>query len=57
MNFEEWFKELRQLMIDEFNFPPDKPDAFYGDAESWKEYYDDGYTPYDAIREDLSCAV
>lgn len=55
MSFEEWISELRRLQIEEFGFPPGKPESFYGDAESWKLYFDDGYEPYDALAEDLIC--
>ena len=48
--FEEWLKRLAAYA--EKHFP------FYlpVDAGDWRDYYDDGYSPEEAVSEDLSYA-
>lgn len=51
--FDEWFKELQKLSMELYGIAI--PDDH---AEDWKEtsYYDDNYSPIDALNEDLSYA-
>lgn len=43
--FEKWFAELKALAT--------KADWPIGDAESWRGYFDDEYSPRDALKEDI----
>lgn len=47
--FQEWFKELL-----EEGTKLEYPFVNENDPECWKDYYDSGYSPYDAILEDMS---
>ncbi len=50
-SFTEWMENLAQVAKDEFDF---EHDDF--DPESWRDYFDEGYSPREALFEDLSNA-
>ncbi len=45
ISFEDWCKEVKEIAL-----------PYYGemDPESWKDFYDNDYTPKEALDEDLS---
>jgi hypothetical protein len=48
-----WIDELRDLAVKEYGFKEDYcVDDF--DCDAWQEYYAEGYSPRDALEEDLS---
>ena len=52
MSFEEWISELRKLagpFIERGQITED-----YLDPKSWRDYFEDGYTPAAAWAEDMS---
>ena len=49
-SFEEWFSKLRRQAVELFEYTPEAAAKF--DAEKWKEYYLDGFTPKDALQDD-----
>jgi len=48
MTFDEWFADVKEL-AKEYDWP-------VGNPEDWREFYDDGYSPREAILEDISQA-
>lgn len=44
--FDEWYKQLTDLCV--------KWDCPISEPEAWRGYYDDDYTPREALSEDLS---
>lgn len=48
LTWEEWLDELRQTAVP-YSWP-------IGDPEAWREFYNDGYSPREAIEEDISNA-
>ena len=45
-SFDQWFKMLNKMAIDRYDFDCD------GMESSGQEFYDDGYTPREALDED-----
>lgn len=54
LKFEMWLKILRKMLVEDFKFPSDDNAKEYGADEDWKPYFDDGYSPDEAIREDFN---
>lgn len=54
VTFEIWFAELKKVAIEQYQFSEGCRDSF--DADAFREYFDDGYSPAEAIEEDLSYA-
>ena len=54
VTFEEWCKQLDAVVM---SYHPDTPSYTKDTGEDcWRGYYDDGYTPEEAYREDCSNA-
>lgn len=47
--FEEWFDKLKKQAVEQLGYRDDEARAL--SEETWKEYYLDGYTPKDALKE------
>lgn len=45
--FTDWFQELNRLSMELFGLS-------YSTAEDWQDYFDDGYSPKDALNEDFN---
>jgi hypothetical protein len=54
MTFETWFKELKQIAVAQHGFLAETTDTFY--EPSFKVYFDEGFSPAEAMAEDMSCA-
>ena len=50
--YNRWFDMLKKVAVREFGFTKESAESF--DKEAWKQYFDDGMSPYQALREDLS---
>ena len=48
LTFEVWWQRVMHLC--------DQKDWGYGDPESWREYYDDGDSPEDAVATEIKYA-
>jgi hypothetical protein len=56
MTFEEWLREVRKFLV-EAGYSPDPEDARQcGSDEGWREYFENGYAPREAVKEDFSYA-
>ena len=55
MTYEQWTAELIRVAIANYRFPADTADQFRDPA--WKDFYDDGYSPEDALLEDLGSSL
>lgn len=55
MDFETWKAELKRLAVSEHGYDEECFNTF--DWDSWKEYYDDGFTPKDALMEEDYAAM
>jgi hypothetical protein len=53
LTFEQWFAEFKQHLIEDFGYAPNKPDEFYGGAESRRDQYEQGLEPYQAVIEEM----
>lgn len=51
--FSTWMRRLRAAMIEAGCGTPEQVEK-YGSAEDWRMYFDSGYSPTDALREDFS---
>lgn len=54
LTFEEWIENLKQVALSQYDFT-DKGIATI-DWPAYRNYYDDGYTPEEAMAEDMSYA-
>ena len=45
--YKEWFKEVQELSLELYGLS-------VTDTLGWEEYYNNGYTPKDALQEDIS---
>ena len=45
--YKEWFKEVQKLSMELYGLP-------VTDTLGWEEYYNNGYSPKDALQEDIS---
>jgi len=54
MEFETWFQRLKEYAVKEHGFAPEAAESF--DREAYKLFYDDDYTPEDALDEDMTNA-
>lgn len=55
MEFGAWFDELKRIALSTYGFSQEAVGTF--DAEAYRNsYYDAGYSPSEAIQEDLTCA-
>jgi hypothetical protein len=53
----EWLDEARSYAAKKFGIDDGYLDLFsYRNIDAWRDYIDDGYTPKDAVGEDLSYA-
>ena len=52
LDFEDWMDNLMDLAILEYDFSLESAKSF--DRNAWKLYYDEDYSPRDALEEDLS---
>jgi hypothetical protein len=52
ITFEQWLAQLDEVARASFGF--DGPITDDTGAECWRSYYEDGYTPRDALAEDQS---
>ncbi len=52
MEFDEWMLELKKVAVENYGF--NKAEVF--DREAWKEYFNDGINPEEALIEDISYA-
>jgi hypothetical protein len=50
-DFSAWMTELHGIMRDKYAFN-DTVIANYGSAENWEDYYNEEYSPLEAISED-----
>ena len=50
-DFNEWISELKEILVRAYNFSIEQAEK-YGANENWTDYYDDGYTPREAVLED-----
>jgi len=50
VEFEEWMLELKRIAVEEYDF--NKEEVF--DREAWKNYFDEGFNPGEALIEDIS---
>ena len=53
--FIEWLKELKTLLVLEFGFNQTSAER-YGLVEHWRGYFENNYSPKDALQEDFSDA-
>ena len=54
--FGEWLKEVRRYLV-EAGYSRDAEDAENcGSDQGWREYFENGYAPREAVREDYSYA-
>jgi len=51
MEYELWLKEVNRHYND-YGYPHE-----IKDEECWREYYENGYHPDDAVVEDISCGI
>ena len=49
--FDEWFAKLKKQAVELFDYTSEKAESL--DEKTWKEYYLDGFTPKDALEEEL----
>lgn len=56
MDFRQWLSELRKLLLDGGYCPTPKDADDCGTEDDWRSYFDDGYTPQEAVSEDFSYA-
>jgi hypothetical protein len=54
MPFEQWFAELKQVAVKDFGFTPESAETLH--ADSWRDYFDAGQSPAEAMSEDMSYA-
>lgn len=54
LTFEEWLIKLDSIAGDAHGYGPGKCSEETG-AECWRCFWEDGYTPEDALAEDLNC--
>ncbi|MFA4835620.1 MAG: hypothetical protein WC749_06095 [Dehalococcoidia bacterium] len=47
--FEEWFAKLKRQAVELFDYTREAAENL--DEKTWKEYYLDGFTPKDALKE------
>ena len=52
MTFEKWCEEVEKILSSQFGFR--NPAHGTIDREAWREFYDDGMTPEQAIGEDMA---
>jgi len=52
VEFDKWMVELKKVAIEKYGF--NETEVF--DREAWREYFDDGMTPEQALIEDISYA-
>jgi hypothetical protein len=52
MTFESWMVELKRVAVEEFGYS--RPEDF--DPDYWKEQYEEGMSPFEALSEDCSYA-
>jgi hypothetical protein len=55
-SFDDWWVELKRLLVKDYGFAVNKPDSHYGGADSWRTYFECDFTPGEAIQEDFSYA-
>lgn len=48
MNIDEWFKEVRRIYSEYYEGLA----LSYNDLDDWRDYYEDGYTPKEAINDE-----
>lgn len=52
LDFDVWFAELKRIAGGRYGFTAAGLANF--DAEAWKEYFTEGYSPADALAENMS---
>jgi len=52
MKFNKWMVELKRIAVKKYNF--NETEVFH--REAWREYFNDGITPEEALIEDISYA-
>lgn len=50
--YQEWLKELKEIAVREFQYVSENDI----DAEAYRDYYDEGYSPKEALLEDWTYA-
>ena len=55
ITFDEWLLELDKV-THEYGHSPESSYSKETGQECWREYYEDGYSPEEAYREDISNA-
>jgi len=53
MTYDQWTEELVKLAIEHYGF---EAPANYLRDPAWKDFFDEGYSPEDALQEELSNA-
>lgn len=56
MDFEHWLAEVRKLLVKLGYCASPEAARGWGSDEGWKEYFDEEYTPREAVEEDFSYA-
>lgn len=51
LNFDAWLLQVKQILRIEFEWSPKSAESL--DAEAWRVYYNDGYSPRGAVYEDF----
>jgi hypothetical protein len=51
MSFDQWFRMLGRIAEEQYGFDVS------GGESSWKDFYDDGYSPREALDEDTYAGI
>lgn len=54
--FEEWLAEMKEIAITKYEWNRTAAGSYFTDCSSWRDYYNDGLTPAEALGEDLNQA-
>ncbi len=52
IEFDKWFRALKRMARDHYGF-----EISANSAAAWEEYYDDGFTPRDALDSDTFAGI
>jgi hypothetical protein len=49
--YDNWLSELRRIMVEKYHLSSEVIET-YSTPENWKDYYDEDFTPSEALEED-----